>query len=272
MSATALPVLMYHHVSPNPGLVTVSPHTFHAHMAWLARHGYRTVGCDDLASFLAGSPLPPKSVLVTFDDGYLDNYVYAHPVLREYGLHAAIFLVTGWIGDGPVRPHHGGNGATPECPDHRQCMEFVVSGECDRAMLRWSEIEAMRAAGTFEFHSHTHTHTRWDKRIAAPPARMEALADDLEKSRTALSTNLGAASAHLCWPQGYHDADYQRVAWDAGFRYLYTVRKGVNRPHSPAEAISRTVVKDKVGPWFATRLWVYRHAAIGGLYARLRGD
>ena len=272
MSASALPVLMYHHVSPSPGLVTVSPDTFRAHMAWLAAHGYCTVGCDDLAAFLAGDPLPAKSVLITFDDGYLDNYVYAHPALREHGLHAAIFLVTGWIGDGPARPCHGGSGATPECPDHRRCMESVAAGRSDQVMLRWSEVEAMRAAGTFEFHSHTHTHTRWDQRIAALPARREALSGDLERSRAELSARLGAVSGHLCWPQGYYDDDYRQVARDSGFRYLYTVRKGVNRANSSAETINRIVIKDKVGAWFATRMWVYRHAAIGGIYARLRGD
>lgn len=270
MSASALPVLMYHHVSPSPGLVTVSPQTFRAQMAWLAGHGYRSIGCDDLASFLAGHPLPRKSVLITFDDGYLDNFVHAHPVLREHGLHAAIFLVTGWIGDGPARADRGN--AAPECPDHRRCMESVAAGRSDDVMLRWSEVEAMRAAGTFEFHSHTHTHTRWDKRIAAVAARREALAADLEQSRAVLRRHLGAASAHLCWPQGYYDDDYRSVARDCGFYYLYTVRKGVNRPRSPAEAIRRIVIKDRAGSWFATRMWVWRHAAIGGIYAHLRGD
>jgi peptidoglycan/xylan/chitin deacetylase (PgdA/CDA1 family) len=272
VSARAVPVLMYHHVGPNPGLVTVSPQTFRAQMAWLADHGYRSVGCEDLAAFLAGAPLPDKSVLITFDDGYLDNYVHAHPVLREFGLRAAIFLVTGWIGDGPARAHAGSRDPVPACPDHRRCMEAVAAGEADRVMLRWSEVEAMRAAGSFEFHSHTHTHTRWDRQIAEPAARREALAADLESSRRTLAARLGAASGHLCWPQGYYDGDYQRVAREAGFRYLYTVEKGINRPRSPAGAIRRVVVKDKPGGWFASRLWLYRHPLVGGLYARLRGD
>ena len=45
-------------------------------------------------------------------------------------------------------------------------LRLVAAGRADEVMLRWSEIEAMRAAGTFEFHSHTHTHTRWDKECA----------------------------------------------------------------------------------------------------------
>ena len=89
-AARALPVLMYHHVSPSPGLVTVAPATFAAHMHWLAEHGWTTVGCREAAAFLAGQPLPAKSVLVTFDDGYLDNWVYAHPVLARHGQRAVL--------------------------------------------------------------------------------------------------------------------------------------------------------------------------------------
>jgi len=262
---------MYHHVTPNPGLVTVSPETFRDQMAWLARHGYHGIGCGDLERFLSGQALPRKSVLITFDDGYLDNYVHAHPVLLEFGLHAAIFLVTGWVGEGPARRHAGMAGAVPDCPDHREATALIRGGEADRAMLRWSEVEAMQAAGSGEFHSHTHSHIRWDKQIADPAARRAALAEDLAESRQALARRTGA-SAHLCWPQGYFDDDYQRVAAAAGFRYLYTVKKGINTAVTAADAINRIVVKDRAGAWFAARMYLYRHERLGGLYVRLRGD
>jgi peptidoglycan/xylan/chitin deacetylase (PgdA/CDA1 family) len=280
MSAQALPVLMYHHVTPNDGLVTVSPNTFRQQMAWLAWHGYRGITCRDLERFLDGEALPDKSVLITFDDGYLDNYVYAHPVLLEFGLHGVIFLVTGWIGESQPRRYEmprmrygsvGGGSDLPECPNHRDAKAMIAAGEADRAMLRWSEIEAMHAAGTFEFHSHTHTHTRWDKTIADAAARRAALAADLAESRAALARHTGE-SPHLCWPQGYFDADYRQVAREAGFRYLYTVNKGINTPATHAEEIGRVVVKDRVGGWFASRMFLYRQPLLGGLYVRLRGD
>lgn len=94
MPASVVPVLMYHHVSPTPGLITVSPAHFAAQMRWLKRQGYTTLKLDALAGFLAGEPVPAKSVVVSFDDGYLDNWVYAHPVLEQYGLHAVLFLIT----------------------------------------------------------------------------------------------------------------------------------------------------------------------------------
>lgn len=271
MTARALPVLMYHHVSPAPGLVTVHPDTFRAQLAWLAGRGYRSVGCADLAAFLAGAPLAEKSVLLTFDDGYLDNYVHAHPLLAEFGLRAAIFLVTGWLGEGPTRRHAGMGGALPDCLDHRAATAAIRNKQADRAMLRWSEVAAMQAAGTAEIHSHTHTHTRWDRQLTDPAQRRDALAADLAASRAALAAH-GGASDHLCWPQGYYDDDYRAVARQAGFRHLYTVRKGINTAATPAEEIRRMVVKDRAGGWFASRLFLYRRPLLGGLYLRLRGE
>lgn len=272
MSAAALPVLMYHHVTPNDGLVTVSPATFRWQMAWLASHGYRSIGCRDLEHFLAGGTLPDKSVLITFDDGYLDNYVHAHPVLQEFGLHAVIFLVTGWLGgESQVRRHAAMDGDVPACPNHREAKRLIDAGRADEVMLRWSEVDAMQAAGTFEFHSHTHSHTRWDKTIADRNERRTALATDLAASRAALAARCGA-SAHLCWPQGYYDDDYRAVAKEAGFRYLYTVRKGINTPNTRADEIGRIVAKDRIGSWFGSRLFLYRQPLLGGFYVRLRGD
>lgn len=267
-SAQAVPVLMYHHVSPSPGLITMTPDNFRAQMRWLAANGYRTISCSDLARFIKGEPLPAKSVLLTFDDGYLDNWVWAHPILAEFGLHAALFLITGRIGDGAARACAGA-GAVPATPAHTACMEAVAAGRTDEVMLRWSEVERMAAAGTFEFHSHTHSHTRWDRSEADPAVRHAKLADDLALSRAALRQRLGSASTHLCWPQGYNDAGYRATAVAAGFSHLYTVARGTCLPHTPTDAIPRIVVKDKAGLWFASRMAIYRRPWLAALYDRL---
>jgi len=265
MSARALPILMYHHVSPNPGLVTVSPPTFRKQMAWLREHGWWTVGCDEVSAFLDGEPLPGKSVLITFDDGYLDNWVHAHPVLKEFGLSAAIFLITGWIGDGPVRD------ATADCPSHKDCMAAARAGEQARVMLNWAEVAAMRHAGTAQFHSHTHSHTRWDQLYPPGAARLAALAKDLAASQRTLSERLGGASRHLCWPQGYYEPDYFAVAAAAGFDTLYTTEKRVNVPTGDRRRMGRIVIKERADTWFARRLALFSSPFWGGLYVRLRG-
>lgn len=61
----------------------------------MAEHGWRGIGLDEAEGFLLkGAPLPPRSLLITFDDGYLDNYVYAWPILRKYGHKGVVFAVT----------------------------------------------------------------------------------------------------------------------------------------------------------------------------------
>lgn len=267
MSARVLPVLMYHHVSPSPGLVTVSPANFRAQMEDLARGGWHAADADEVAAFLAGAPLPAKSVAITFDDGYVDNYLYAYPALKEFGLKATIFGVTAWIGDGPARTLS----ALPALPDHAGCKAAIAAGRADEVVLRWSEIEIMRAAGVVELHSHTHTHTRWDKTLPDRGARREALAADLAASRDTLRRRLGLEDTHLCWPQGYFDADYVAIARESGFRWLYTTRRHVNRAQTPGEDIGRIDTRDRGAGWLASRLGLYTAPVIGGLYARFRG-
>ncbi|EEG10244.1 polysaccharide deacetylase family protein [Pseudogulbenkiania ferrooxidans] len=269
--ARAVPVLMYHHVSPSKGLVTVSPATFEAQMRWLAEHGWTTLSTDDFAGFLAGRPVPDKSVLVTFDDGYLDNWVYAHPVLERFGQRATLFTITGWIGDGAVRPHAASGQTLPDTPDHKACKRAVDEGRADTVMMRWSEIEAARAAGTFDFHSHTHSHARWDKLCASASEKRDRLAEDLAASRRTLVERLGGVSDHLCWPQGYFDDDYLDVARAAGFRHLYTTIKDVNTPATPAGHIHRLVTKDKPGEWLGSRVRWFARPWLGHLYAKVSG-
>lgn len=97
--ARHLPVLMYHHVSDKPGQITLSPRTFRAQMKWLAESGWKTVTAAEVEAFYHGARLPRKSVMLTFDGGWLDNWLQVFPVLQEFNLHAHLFLVTSLISD-----------------------------------------------------------------------------------------------------------------------------------------------------------------------------
>lgn len=267
--AGTVPVMMYHHVSPVDGMITVSSANFEHQLKWLRNHGYRSLTCDEFAGHLEGHPVPPRSVLITFDDGYLDNWVYAGPLMKRYGFHGVIFLVTSWIGDGPPRPQLGQN-ALPETPSHRDCEDRIEQGRADEVMLRWSEIEALRADGVFEFHSHTHTHTRWDLG-PEKAAKNERMAEELALSRATLQERLGGVSQHFCWPQGYFDPDYVRIAQEAGFRYLYTTRPfGRNRRGSDPAHIYRFAVRNTTGHSVGRRLRVAASPVIGPIFNRFK--
>lgn len=265
----SVPVLMYHHVSPSAGMITTSPTHFESQIAGLAKHGYRSLSTAEFAGFMSGKPVPPKSILITFDDGYLDNWVYAHPVLERYGMQATLFIITGLIGDGPVRPHAGHSNVLPETPTHHAAKEYMFSDEPDRVMLRWSEIQAMQSAGTFEFHSHTHTHTRWDLLCPTASEKCERMQQELSLSRECLQSHLGQVSDHFCWPQGYVDDDYVRLAQDAGFRHLYTTDAyGQNLPGGRIDHIYRFAVRNRPFPWLAQRTWLAAHPYVGPVYNR----
>ncbi|EGF7425092.1 glycosyltransferase [Escherichia coli] len=120
---------MYHHVSNKPGLVTLSPRTFREQMKWLAESGWKTVTAAEVEAFYRGETLPRKSVMLTFDDGWLDNWLQVFPVLQEFRLHAHLFLVTGLVGDGPVRIS-----ADAKEYSHEKCQLMIELGQADEAL------------------------------------------------------------------------------------------------------------------------------------------
>jgi hypothetical protein len=98
-----LPVLLYHHIGrAHDGaypLLTVSPQNFEQQIKWLARRGYSAIRTADWIAWCRfGSPLPPKPVLITFDDGYEDLARHAFPVLKRHGMTATIFIVSQCVG------------------------------------------------------------------------------------------------------------------------------------------------------------------------------
>ncbi|MCI3983423.1 polysaccharide deacetylase family protein [Bacillus vallismortis] len=93
-----LPILMYHSISSGNSL-RVPKEEFEAHMKWLHDNGYQTVTPKEAYLMLTQDKKPnEKCVLITFDDGYTDNYEDAYPVLKKYGMKATIFMIGKSIG------------------------------------------------------------------------------------------------------------------------------------------------------------------------------
>jgi peptidoglycan/xylan/chitin deacetylase (PgdA/CDA1 family) len=130
-----VPILMYHHVAV-PGAdadgirrdLSVSPANFEAQLRYLIQHGYEPTTLGSLILHLQiGEPLPPKPVILTFDDGFKDQYTNAYPLLKKYGFVGTFFVIT----------------------------RFADEGQADH--MSWPEIELLHADG-MEIGSHSYTH------------------------------------------------------------------------------------------------------------------
>jgi len=98
-SGWAMPILQYHSVSPQgryrSPTIAVHPQSFDRQMAYLARY-YQVIPLDQVVTCIAErKPFPSRAVAITFDDGYLDNYTCAYPILKKYGLTATFFITAG---------------------------------------------------------------------------------------------------------------------------------------------------------------------------------
>ncbi|MDR0826480.1 MAG: polysaccharide deacetylase family protein [Desulfovibrio sp.] len=178
----SLPVLMYHYVNAWSGAITISPERFEEHCRALAAKGRRGVSLAEAeAYFIYGEALPEKSVLLTFDDGFLDNYLYALPILHKYGHQATIFAVSARLGQNsacsfaPSYKQNPGSGLGPdkirmpiaalkagEKPDFPQVLNPYEerAGAVLRSdvFLNPAEIKALDEDGTLNPASHGRGH------------------------------------------------------------------------------------------------------------------
>jgi len=220
-----VPVLMYHQITaelagtPLPKL-RVTPARFAAQLDALARRGYRTLTlAQAVAAQSAGDDAP--AVVLTFDDGFLDFYTQAWPLMRARGMVATVFLVTGLIGQ-----------------DNRWDREKGLPRE---PLLDAAQIRELAAAG-IEFGGHTHSHvdlTRLDD---------AALAAELGQCQAALAELLGAPAPSFSYPFGLHDLRVARAVAAAGFAQACTTRPGHLTPQTNPLAIPRIMIKRSDDP------------------------
>ncbi len=172
----AAPVLMYHYISVPPEDadayrqdLSVTPEDFRAQMAYLAASGYTPISLYDLNLALRwGTPLPPRPVVLTFDDGYRDFYEHAFPVLQELGFTATVFVITARLDAG------------------------------DPAYLTWAQARELAAAG-IDIESHTKDHPSLIGRDA------EFLHYQIKGSLESIEAHLGRPAHLFCYPAGRWD-------------------------------------------------------------------
>jgi len=257
-----VPVLMYHHVAPHPGdTVTVTPQVFEGQMRYLAEKGYRTLKLSELMAYISGDlQLLERAVVVTFDDGWLDNYLYALPVLRKYGINATIFIVTDRTDSAshdPVVP------LPSTTPSHNESKRLIREGAAAQVVLTWDLIAEMRSTGQVEFHSHLVSHRK------AHELPEEDLRHEIFASRRIMEERLDTSSPYLCWPYGSYTDRGVDLAREAGYRALFTTEPGVARSGDDPFRIRRIDIKNSVS-WFRRKLRIYSNSLLAALYLRVR--
>lgn len=215
----SLYILMYHSVLPDgspSGEWSVNLSKFRRDMQWLTDHGYTTVLPSELAE---GMPLPKKAVLITFDDGYADNYRLAFPVLLEYGHKAVISVVTSYIGG------------------------------ADAQFLTWQMCQRMAGSGLVEFGSHTH-----DLHINPGICRLkgetkqeyqERVFADLLNSSSLLEEKLGQKPLFFAYPHGISDP-WAREFIEEEYEITVITDSGVNNISSGLYELLRYNVNNSV--------------------------
>lgn len=179
-----VPILMYHYVSePPPDAdiyrvdLSVTPDRFREQMAFLRDNGYTPVDLYELTTAIVGhTELPDKPIILTFDDGYLDNYENAYPILEEFGFKGTFFVVSEFID----REREG--------------------------YMTWPMIEEMAQAGhRIESHSRTHPDLTTKDH--------DGLIWEILGSQETIAAHTGRRPRYFCYPGGtYNETTIQVLA------------------------------------------------------------
>ncbi|MFQ5441395.1 MAG: polysaccharide deacetylase family protein [Thermodesulfobacteriota bacterium] len=264
-----LPVLMYHHVNPNKGdMITVTPEVFSSHLEFIKDAGYKTLSLDELRGYIDGEYDPGgKAVVITFDDGYLDNFYYAFPLIKAYGVKAALFIATAWVDKA------SGEGADKAAlqeeykkaaPTHAASKAIIEEGAFSRVIMDWDMVKEMALSGLVEFGSHTVTHAGCDN------ISKEEVQAELRDSKKRIETELERPCRYLCWPRGRFNGGSVAAAKGLGYRGVFTTERGVVKKGSDPFAIKRIAVKDGAR-WFQKRVRIYTNPLMADFYLKIKG-
>jgi peptidoglycan/xylan/chitin deacetylase (PgdA/CDA1 family) len=183
---SSLPMLIFHTIADQGSIVRFAPQAFARNMALLAENDYRTMPLLEVVGRLRrGQPFPPRSFVLTFDDGFRSVYQQAFPVLQHLGFAATVFLLTG-----------------DRAPRHAQERLPTYEGQ---AMLSWQEIREMHSCG-IDFGAHTCTHRNLPGLAAGDIKR------EMAQPKAIIEDMLGEPVQSFAYPNGKYDARSREIA------------------------------------------------------------
>lgn len=185
-----VPVLMYHSIDYEKGNeLRVPKEKFKEQMKYLKDNGYTTLTFDELYSFLVNNkPIPEKSVVITFDDGYEDNYSNAYPILKEFGFNATIFIITNAIDN-------------------------------EKAFLTSAQLKEMEQNG-IDIESHTLAHDELNK------LPYDKQVETLKGAREFIEKKLDKKVKYIAYPFGKWNNDTIKALKETGYTMAFTTVGG----------------------------------------------
>lgn len=203
-----VPILVYHRFGPSvaDGMTVTTP-VFEAQIQWLKANQYTVIPLRTLVNSLRGegSPPPPKSVVITADDGHKTVYSDLLPIARKYGFPVTLFIYPSAISNASY------------------------------AMTR-EQLRELRQTGLFDIQSHTYWHPNFkkEKRSLSPDDYRKLVEVQLQKSKAVLEKRLDTKIDLLAWPFGIYDDSLEKDAGNAG----YVAAFSIDRRHAgPSEHI-----------------------------------
>lgn len=220
-------ILMYHMVSEQkPGQkfkgLRVTPDRFEQQVCYLKRNGWNFVTMSEL---MASTSHIEKTVAITFDDGYEDNYLNAFPILKRHQAKATLYLVV---------DRHDRDWSVNKKAHHN-------SGELAReAKLTDEQIVEMVESGVFELGAHTLTHVNLHK------ADRELKTREIADSKTQLETMFGVAVDSFAYPFGIYDQQDVAIAAQSGYTSSVTTIAGIDEDlHADPYQLKRVKISGK---------------------------
>ncbi|WP_211745968.1 polysaccharide deacetylase family protein [Paenibacillus sp. Marseille-Q4541] len=221
--AKQVPVLMYHYLVPKslnkePGNKSVmNTEDFEEGMDYLHREGYYTPTLQELEQYVKGEiSLPKKSVVITFDDGYENNLVYAYPILKKYNFKAAVFVIGSKVNESnePFDPSR-------------------------KSFLTKAQMEESK--DVFEFHSHTYNlHYKGFAKCGSEYAA--GLDTKLLKQDMKQMKELGIDTPYFAYPYGNKSTQMMYYLHEEGYRMAFSVRQGFVKPGDNLMKLNRLTV------------------------------
>jgi len=185
-----IPILMYHSIGYEKGnVLRVPKDKFYLEMKYLKENGFTSLSFDQLYNILSGTEKPPKKpILISFDDGYQDNYKNAYPILKELGLKATIFVIT-------------------DCIDKNN--SYITSKQIREMIKNGIDVES-------------HTEKHYDLSNLSYNVQFQTL----KKSREKLEYIEEKKIKYLSYPVGKYNKYTEKAAKDAGYIMAVTTKPG----------------------------------------------